>query len=128
MTSTSKMTKREFYADVIATYSDIEGKELFVEYAKAELAKLDEANAARRAKTAEKRAEDKPLLEAVQGVLTSTPITATDIGMAIGVSTQKATYLAKALVEEGIADSKEVKVKGKRAVKGYFLVTESTED
>jgi hypothetical protein len=59
-------------------------------------------------------------MDALQAILTDEPITASQIAEQIdGINNaSKATVIAKALVEAGIATVTEVKVKG-RAVKGY---------
>lgn len=89
------------------------------EKAQAELQKM-EAEAVRRAqKAAEKRtSEDAPLLESAKALLSDGIVrTAKDIGVAIGVSTPKATALMRKL--DGVKVS-EVTV-DKRIVKGYSL-------
>ena len=55
------MTKRDFYAKVIAAAIDEE----LTEFAKAEIEKLDKENAKRREKTAAKAAENQPLLDEI---------------------------------------------------------------
>ena len=110
------MTKREFLTQVIeGTVS-----EETVEFAKAEIVKLDAELAKAAEKRATKKAENAPLMEALQAILTDEPMTASQIAENVkGINnTSKATVIAKALVEAGIATVTEVKVKG-RAVKGY---------
>lgn len=110
------MTKREFLTQVIAGTITEET----VEFAKAEVAKLDADLAKAAAKRAEKKAENAPLVEALQAILTDEPITASQIAEAVeGINNaSKATVIAKILVESGVATVTEVKVKG-RTVKGY---------
>jgi hypothetical protein len=110
------MTKREFLTQVIeGTVS-----EETVEFAKAEIVKLDAELAKAAEKRAAKKAENAPLMEALQAILTDEPMTASQIAENVeGINNaSKATVIAKALVEAGIATVTEVKVKG-RAVKGY---------
>ena len=110
------MTKREFLTQVIAgTVSDE-----VVEFAKNEIAKLDAELAKAAEKRAAKKAENAPLMDALQAILTDEPITASQIAEQIdGINNaSKATVIAKILVESGIATVSEVKVKG-RTVKGY---------
>lgn len=110
------MTKREFLTQVIAGTVTEET----VEFAKAEVAKLDADLAKAAAKRAEKKAENAPLVEALQAILTDKPMTASEIAEAVeGINnSSKATVIAKILVESGVATVTEVKVKG-RTVKGY---------
>lgn len=110
------MTKREFLTQVIAgTVSDE-----VVEFAKNEIAKLDAELAKAAEKRAAKKAENAPLVEALQAILTDEPITASQIAEQVeGINnSSKATVIAKILVEAGVATVSEVKVKG-RTVKGY---------
>lgn len=113
------MTKREFLTQVI------EGTvtEETVEFAKAEIAKLDAELAKAAEKRAAKKAENAPLMEALQAILTDEPMTAAQIAEAVeGINNaSKATVIAKALVESGLATSTKIKVKG-REVFGYAKV------
>ena len=111
------MTKREFLTQV--TEGAVVSAEM-AEFAKAEIAKLDAELAKAAEKRAAKKAENAPLMDALQAILTDEPITASQIAEQIdGINNaSKATVIAKALVEAGIATVTEVKVKG-RAVKGY---------
>ncbi len=113
------MTKREFLTQVI------EGTvtEETVEFAKAEVAKLDAELAKAAEKRAAKKAENAPLMEALQAVLTDEPMTAAQIAETVeGINNaSKATVIAKALVESGLATSTKIKVKG-REVFGYAKV------
>lgn len=110
------MTKREFLTKVT------EGvvTEDVIEFAKNEIAKLDAENAKAAEKRAAKKAENAPLVEALQAILTDEPITASQIAEQVdGINnSSKATVIAKILVESGVATVSEVKVKG-RTVKGY---------
>ena len=110
------MTKREFLTQVIEGTISNET----VEFAKAEIVKLDAELAKAAEKRAAKKAENAPLMEALQAILTDEPMTASQIAENVeGINNaSKATVIAKALVEAGIATVTEVKVKG-RAVKGY---------
>lgn len=110
------MTKREFLTQVITGTVTEET----VEFAKAEVAKLDADLAKAAAKRAEKKAENAPLVEALQAILTDEPMTAAQIVEAVeGINNvSKATVIAKILVESREATVTDVKVKG-RTVKGY---------
>ena len=97
-----------------------------VEFAKAALEKLDEANKKRREnpdkKTLEKRAENEVLKEKVYAVLTENPILAADVLTAVGedVTVQKIGYILRALVADGKAQAVAVKVPTKGLQNGYI--------
>ena len=114
------MTKRDFYAKVIAAAIDAE----LTEFAKAEIEKLDKENAKRREKTAAKAAENQPLLDEIyNNILTEDPMSASDVAaMLDGVSVQKVSYLLRTLVAQEKVVQSELSVKGKGKVKGYAKV------
>ena len=107
------MTKREFLNEVIATVE----REDLVEFATVELEKMDARNAARKDKPSKKSLENAPIIEAIKGVLTDEPQTASDIAGKVEISTQKASALLRQI--EGLTVT-EVKTK-KGKVKGYSL-------
>jgi hypothetical protein len=117
------MTKREAYQAVV------EGNVTEDVVAKfAELIEMENtANAKKREKAAEKRAEkleaEKVLEDGILAFLSDEPKTASDIRDAVeGIETpQKATVIAKRLVEAGKVNVE--KIKGKNGkVNGYTLV------
>lgn len=110
------MTKRDFLTKVIAETADAEVKA----FAEKEIEKLDAELAKAAEKRAAKKAENAPLVEALQAVLTDEPMTAAQIAEAVeGINNaSKATVIAKILVESGLATSTKIKVKG-REVFGY---------
>ena len=110
------MTKREFLTQVIEGTISNET----VEFAKAEIVKLDAELAKAAEKRAAKKAENAPLMDALQAILTDEPMTASQIAESVeGINNaSKATVIAKALVEAGIATISKIKVKG-REVNGY---------
>lgn len=113
------MTKRDFYTAVISA----EISDELTEFAQNELGKLDAANAKRREAIAKKTEENAPLLNSIYEMLAADePATATDIGGAMEISVQKASSMLKKLVEAGRANVTDVKIKGKRPVKGYTRV------
>ena len=122
------MDTRDFLNSVIALAGDnVEGelvKTLMVEKATAMLVALDRKNGKRAETEKAKRAEaNAPLLaNLVEYMTTHGDTIASDIATVLGVSTSKATALAKSLVAEGKATVRDVKVKGKGTVKGYSLV------
>lgn len=111
------MTKREVLTMVINGEMNEEVKA----WAEAEIAKMDKANETRRNKISKKALENAPIVEAIVKVLSDEPQTATMIGEAVGVSTQKASALLRQIVEAGNATKVDVKIKGKGTQKGYLL-------
>ena len=127
------MTNRDFYnaiinADLTAIFED-EMAESVKKHAGAALKKLDETNEKRRNSTSKKEKENLPLMEQmVNEVLSFEPMTASDIGAALGISHNKATPIAKMAVDRGIAGVKDIKVPKKGMQKGYFLLGEDSAD
>ena len=127
------MTNRDFYnaiinADLTAIFED-EMAESVKKHAEAALKKLDETNEKRRNSTSKKEKENLPLMEQmVNEVLSFEPMTASDIGAALGISHNKATPIAKMAVDRGIAGVKDIKVPKKGMQKGYFLLGEDSAD
>lgn len=114
------MTKREFL-EVIAKMENAE----LAAFAAAELEKMDNANKARREKSAEKatakEAERAPIREAIFNVITDEPKTATMLIEEAGVEIkpQAIPSLVKPLVEAGQVNKVDVKVVGKGKQRGY---------
>ena len=127
------MTNRDFYnaiinADLTAILEDEMAKSV-KEHAKAALSKLDATNEKRRNSTSKKAEENLPLMEQmVNEVLSFEPMTASDIGAALGISHNKATPIAKMAVERGLVGVKDIKVPKKGMQKGYFLLGEDSAD
>ena len=117
------MTKREIYSEIVARYEGAtEGFEAALyELATKELHSLDLAAARNSAKRAEKLEAEAPLVASVTELLTNEPITTSEIAAAVGVSTSKASYMLRSLVEEGVAVASDVTVKGKGKAKAYAL-------
>jgi len=90
-------------------------------WARDEIAKMDRANEVRRNKMSKKAKENLPIIEAIKGVLTDEPQTATMIGEKVGISTQKASALLRQIVDAGNATKVNVKIKGKGTQKGYLV-------
>ena len=108
------MTKREFFEAIIAS---VENTEL-VEFAQSELTKMDERNAKRKNTPSKTAVANEPIKEAIVSILTSEPLTASEVAEKVEISTQKASALLRQI--EGLTVT-EVKVKGKGKVKGYAL-------
>ena len=117
------MTMREFYTAVI----EANVNEELTAYATAGIEKLDETNAKRVEKNAEKaaakEAERAPIREAIVACITDEPKTASTLIAEAGVEIkpQAIPSLLKALVEDGTLTKTDVKVKGKGTQKGYAL-------
>ena len=123
------MTNRDFYnaiinADLTAVFED-EMAESVKEHAKAALGKLDATNEKRRNSTSKKEEENLPIMEQiVNEVLSFEPMTASDVGAAVGISHNKATPILKMAVARGLVGVKDIKVPKKGMQKGYFLLGE----
>lgn len=112
------MTKREFYVAV----SNGEMDEELMNYATAEIEKMDAANEKRKEKTSKKAEENQPLIDRiVNEILTTEPKTATDIAAVIELSVQKTSALCRAAVAQGKAVQSEVKVPKRGNQKAYAL-------
>lgn len=110
------MTKREFLATII---NGTEITDEMKKFATEEVAKLDKANETKATKNREKHtSENAPLIAKCAELLADgQPRTAAEIGVALEVTTSKATAIAKAV--EGVVVG-EVRVKN-RIVKTYSL-------
>lgn len=116
------MTNRQFLTAIV------EGKVTpeIVEYAKAQIVKLDEKNAKRRETgTANQRANEgikEAILGAMEAGVTYTAAEIVTFGIDGITSTQKVSPLMSQLSDTGKITISEVKIKGKSKVKGYTLV------
>ena len=111
------MTNREFLTAIInGTVSANE-----IDFAKAEIAKLDARNGKRRntlSKEQEANVERKAL---IVEVLNGKSMLASEIAAVTILSTQRVSALCKQLVDEGKIKVADVKVKGKGTLKQYSL-------
>ena len=114
------MTEREFLTKLANNTITAEEKKTYIDD---RLTALNSRNSKRAEKQAEKKAEENaPLLEKVLEYVQDKEVSvASEIGVAIGVSTSKASSLCKQLEDDGILKSEEVKGKSGK-VKGYSLV------
>lgn len=117
------MTNREFYTAITAIETiPAELKE----FAEAAIVKMDETNAKRKEKAAEKPSkkaeENAPLVNEAHTVLGTETKTASDVAEAMGINVQKASYLLRTLVAEGRATVEDIKVPKKGTVKAYTAV------
>ena len=116
------MTNRQFLTAIV------EGKVTpeIVEYAKAQIEKLDEKNKKRRETgTANQRANEgikEAILGAMEAGVTYTAAEIVALGIEGITSTQKVSPLMSQLSDAGKVTTSEVKIKGKGKVKGYTLV------
>ena len=108
------MTNREMLTAIV----NGELTDEVIEKAKSEIAKLDARNANRKNKPSKTQIENAPIIEKIAELLTEEPMRASEIGEALGISTAKASALAKKV--EGVIVT-DVKVKGKGMQKGYSL-------
>ena len=116
------MTNRQFLTAIV------EGKVTpeIVEYAEAQIVKLDEKNKKRRETgTANQRANEgikEAILGAMEAGVTYTAAEIVTFGIDGITSTQKVSPLMSQLSDAGKVTISEVKIKGKSKVKGYTLV------
>ena len=108
------MTQREYHTAV----SNGNITEEVMAFATEQIEKLDIRNAKRKGAESKKAKENAPIKEAILGVLTHEPMTASDVASAVGISTQKASALLRQI--EGLSVS-DIKVPKKGKCKGYAL-------
>lgn len=112
------MTNREFYNAIITAAINDE----VIEYAKAQIAKLDATNEKRRNTPSKTQEANAPLMaQIVDTILTAEPKTASDVADVLGVKVQKASALLRALVANGKASVQDVKIPKKGTQKAYTL-------
>lgn len=112
------MTNREFYTAI--TENRVTENE--IEFAKAALAKMDAVNEKRRNTPSKKAVENQPLVDRIVNEILSIEYkTASDIAATLEISVQKASSLLRAIVADGKAVVKDVKVPKKGACKAYAL-------
>ena len=122
------MTTREFLT-AIATSEDIANfaPEL-TEEASARIAKLDAANAARKAKASSKPSktalENEPIKAAILAHLAdmTEPLSAAELAETLDITTAKAASLCGKMVKEGVLERTEVKVPKKGKTNKYSVV------
>lgn len=121
------MTNREFF-ELVVTGSTVTAE--MEAHALKSLEALDRKNAQRRNSESKAEKENKPLRKELFGLMNKKPTeiyTASEIaGMMEGISTQKATALLKGLVNMGLVEQDEVKIKGKGKQKSYKIVAGAT--
>lgn len=117
------MTQREFFASIV------EGTPITAEqatFAVEAIAKIDKRNEKRASTPSKTAIANEPIkADIVKALEGKGPTPAAAIGTALGITTQKASALARQLVEAGTLEVFEVKVKGKGKVKAYALKPEA---
>lgn len=90
-----------------------------IEYCEKRLAELEKDKARNDKRRAEKAAENAPLFEALEAMLSDKGITASEAAVELGVSVQKASSLLRALADAGKANVEDVKIPKKGTCKSY---------
>ena len=121
----ANMTEREFLNKVLA----IEGLSAELsEYANEGLAKLDARNDKRKNTQTKTQKENEGVMATIVETITARgAMVASDIGTALGISTQKASALCRLLTDNNTLKSEDIKVKGKGSVKQYSLAVAPAE-
>ena len=120
------MTNREF----LTAFTEGKNTEEMQTYAVEQLKKLDDRNAKRNAKPTKAQLENEETKKEILAALAVEAMTAAEIGTAVGISTNKASALAKQLADEKKVTRTEVKIPKKGKCFQYALATEvdETED
>ena len=119
------MTQREFFEKVIATSTEEE----IIEKAKELVEALNKKNAQRASKPSKIQIENEAIKAEILEYLAGGKVqTAPEIGVGVGISTQKASALAKQLVESGKVVQSEIKVPKKGKLKAYSLATDEVSE
>ena len=93
-----------------------------VDFANAEIAKIDQKNANRKAKpTAKQKATEDTVLEIVANMSATDVLTSGSLATEKGVTSQQASAWLQKGVAMGLLTKFEVKIKGKGKVMGYSL-------
>ena len=119
------MTNREFYTAIIANPNVAEDIKTF---AQGEIDKLDARNDKRKNTQTKAQKENESVMASILTHLANGSAVASDIGSALGISTQKASALCKLLVNSGKVTVADIKVKNKGTVKQYTLVASDTSE
>lgn len=109
------MTTREFFEAIINANINEE----LTTYAAEGIAKLDKRNEKRSSKPSKTAIANAPIKDGIANLLVEKPMTASEVGVAMEITTQKASALLRQLVEDGVLVATEVKVPKKGKVKQY---------
>lgn len=123
-----KITNREGFTAIVNGNIT----EAVKEWAQENLDKLDARNDKRKNTMSKTQKENEGTKAEILKLLAEGAAVASEIGTALGISTQKASALCVRLEIEGKVEVKDIKVKNKGSVKQYSLVTvaetETTEE
>ena len=116
------MTMKEFLSAVAVLSS---ATPEMVEFANAELAKIENKNKKRRETVSQNQANNQEMLNIIVETLKSdTTITSAEVAVLFGVTTQKASAILAMGVKTGVLSVADIKnPKGKGKVKGYSLIS-----
>lgn len=112
------MTNREFYT-LIANNENLQAE--IVVFAQNAIEKLDARNRNRSSKPSKTAIANEPIKMRIREYLTDKTGTASEIAVALEITTQKASALCRQLVEDGILTKSEVKIPKKGVQKAYTL-------
>lgn len=116
------MTTREFLKSVITLAETADNKEV-KEKAEALIVALDDKNAKRAAKPSKTAVANEPIKAAIHKYLAENEgyKTAADVGIALEITSHKASALMTQMTAAGLLRSEEVKVPKRGKVKGYTI-------
>lgn len=114
------MTSREF----LTAYFEGKDNDEMRAYAVEQLKKMNERNAKRNSKPTKMQLENEETKKDILVALAEKPMTAAEIGEACGISTNKASALAKQLTDDKKVTRTEVKIPKKGKCFQYALATE----
>lgn len=112
------MTNREFLNTII----NANLSEEVTARAQEMLAQMDARNAKRASTPSKVAVANAPLKQSIVKLISEKNMTAPEVGVALEVSTQKASALLRQLCEDGVLTSEEIKVPKKGKMKSYSLV------
>lgn len=116
------MTQREFFNAVINAKINDE----MSTFAKEAIKKLDKRNESRSQTKSKTQLENESIKAKILEVLTTDELkVASEIGVMLEISTNKASALLRQLVESGLATVQDVKIPKKGKVKGYALAVKT---
>lgn len=116
------MTQREFFNAVINAKINDE----MDTFAKEAIKKLDKRNESRSQTKSKTQLENEGIKAKILEVLTTDELkVASEIGVMLEISTNKASALLRQLVEAGLATVQDVKIPKKGKVKGYALAVKT---
>ena len=111
------MTQREFFTAIVNSDLNDELKAFATE----SIAKLDARNAKRASTPSKKSLENEPIKASIREFLASGSHLASEIASGCEISVSKASALCRQMVNDGLLNVEDVKVKGKGTQKSYSL-------